>query len=117
LTFSIKKRKYNDIRWRLAVKSLLLVGLCVLGAYASPQFVENAAGQCEAAAMRMMRDEAKDAGRDEAMNAISRGIATLVVSTAMEQKFRSMPSSASCAILYWSAVADPKGTRENFASR
>jgi hypothetical protein len=90
--------------------ALIMVGI-VAALYAVPAIFENAGGQCEALARRATIDADMPAGA----KTMAVGVGSFIAARLMAEKYPMVPSSVSCAGVYWRLVWNPDEAKEMFA--
>jgi hypothetical protein len=97
---------------RYAMRGLALTLVTVVAAgYAGPAIYENAGGQCEAVARRV----AGGADMPPGARAMAIGVGSFIAARLVAEKYPQIPSSVSCAWVYWRLAWNPDGANDMFA--
>ena len=91
---------------------LLLALVTMIAAfYAVPAIWENAGGQCEALARRAIGR----ADMPASARAMTVGVGSFIAARLVAEKYPQIPSSVSCAWVYWRLAWNPDGAKDMFA--
>jgi hypothetical protein len=96
---------------------LIIVGGGVFFGY--PLFNEGTGGECDALERATVRIALSDEDRkaktqDQMLGQLFQGLSKgQFASVAVRNEYPNVPVTAACAMLYWRAILDPKGFREN----
>jgi len=103
------------VKWLIL---LIIVGAGVFFGY--PLLNEDTGSECDALERASVRialsddDDKKMKPQEQALGQLVQGLSKgQFASVAVRNEYPNVPATAACAMLYWRAVFDPEGFREN----